>query len=258
MKMLLAVAALAAVASPAAASAPAGAASAAATPSVAPSQEEALAFARAYSPSNLRRAAELAVLESNFIPGLRRIPETAALLDAFPDLGPALQKAMADQIDVYMSEYDERFYPRAAAIVRESLSSEDVRALTAFYTSTFGQKMLALASQNVDATEVVELAAQAKPVDQQVAARQAVRTGLMTYAKLDEAERSKFLEFMASPAGRKLKAIAPMLAALQIELMNTPGPRFKAASEKAMAEAFKKTTGIDSSGASEEGGDAPH
>jgi hypothetical protein len=33
--------------------------------------------------------------------------------------------------------------------------------------------------------------------------------------------------------------------ALQTELMNDPGPRFKASSEKAMADAFKRVTAID-------------
>ena len=49
---------------------------------------------------------------------------------------------------------------------------------------------------------------------------------------------------MSSPAGRSFRAIAPKLAALQTELANDPGPRFKARSEQAMGDAFKRITGL--------------
>ena len=72
-------------------------------PLVKPSEAEALALARAYSPSHMRHKAELAILEKNFIPGLQKSAETAAMLEAFPELGPALKNAMAGQIGLYIA-----------------------------------------------------------------------------------------------------------------------------------------------------------
>jgi hypothetical protein len=217
-----------------------------AAPATQLSEAEALAFVRVYSPSHLRRKAELLILEKNFLPGLRQSADMAAVLDAFPQLGPELQKAMVAQVDIYIAEYDERYFPRAAAIVREALSGDDVRALTAFYGSPTGQKMLSIATENVDGTEIMELAAKDQAVDSAVATRQAMRAGILTYGKLSAAERAEINAIVASPPGRKFSAIMPKLVALQTELMNDPGPRFKASSEKAMADAFKRVTAIDS------------
>lgn len=217
----------------------------AATPEIKPSEAEALAFMRVYSPSHLRRKAELAVLEKSFLPGLRKSAEMAAVLDAFPQLGPELQKAMAGQVDLYVAEYDERYFPRATAIVRNSLSKDDVQALTAFFASPNGQKMLSMATENVDGAEIMERATKDEAIDTGVTTRQAMRAGILTYGKLGEAARAEINAVIYSPAGKRFSAITPKLVALQTELMNDPGPRFKASSEKAMAEAFKRVTGID-------------
>ena len=214
-------------------------------PAAQPSEAEALAFVHAYSPTEIRRKSELVILQKNFVPGLRTSAEMNAMLDAFPELGPELTKAIASQIDIYIAEYDDRFYPRAAEIVRSSLSRNDVRALTAFYASALGQKVLELASENVDGSEVMERAAKDEPVDSGVATRQAMRAGILTYGKLSVSEREEVRKLSTTPAGRNFLAVQPQLTALASELMNNPGPRFKASSEAALAEAFKRVTGID-------------
>jgi hypothetical protein len=242
MRSLILAAALVAISSPTIA-APAATTSEAAV--VRPSEAEALAFMRAYSPPDLRRQAELDILQKNFVPGLRKNPDSAALLDAFPALGPALTKAMSDQIDIYMAEYAERFYPRAADLVRSSLTKDEVRELTAFYSSASGRKMLAMAAQNIDASEVVDRAAKREKIDPGVMERQAFRTGIMAYAKLSEGERAQLLAMANSPAGQHLKSVMPGIRAIQTELMNNPGPRFRAASKTALAAAFKRVTGLD-------------
>ncbi len=210
-----------------------------------PTEAEAMEFVRAFSPSDLRRKAELAILEKNFLPGLRASAETAAMLDAFPQLGPELKNALVAQLDLYIEEYDARFFPRAAAIVRESLSQDDVKSLTSFYKSPLGQKMLILATDHVDAAELVERVAKEQPIDEGVTTRQAFRAGIRTLGQLNEAERAEILELNGTPAGRHFDAVMPKLSALQTELMNDPGPRFTASSEKAMNEAFKRVTGME-------------
>ena len=69
-------------------------------PLVKPSDAEALALVRAYAPSDLRRKAELVILEKNFLSGLKASPGMAELLDAYPQLGTELKNAMAGQIDL--------------------------------------------------------------------------------------------------------------------------------------------------------------
>lgn len=220
----------------------------ASTPVAKPTEAEAKAFVYAYAPPHLRRKAELTVLEKSFVPGLRTSPEMAAMLDAFPALGPELTKALAGQIDIYMAEYGERFYPRATAIILESLSKDDVRTLTAFYASALGQKMLELASENVDGTEIIESVVKDEPVDDAATERQTLRTGILAYGKLNEAERATFREVMQTPAGQHLHAAMPKLVALQTELLNAPSPKFDAASEVALEDAFKRVTGLDPAG----------
>ena len=249
LRAAFAVAVLAACASPVIAAPAASSASSTQAALVKPSEAEALAFVRAYSPTDLRREVELSILERDFIPGMRKVPETAAMLDAFPNLGPELTKAMASQIDVYMAEFDERFFPRATAIVRKSLSKDDVLELTAFFSTPSGRKFLAIAAQNIDGTEVVERATKNEAVDEGVMQRQAFRSGIMTYAKLSEDERKMVRDMVASPAGQRLQAMAPAFHALQTELMNNPGPRFEAATEKALGEVFERVTGLEASNA---------
>ena len=210
---------------------------------VRPSEAEALAFVQLYSPSDLRRQAELAVLQQNFVPGLRKNPDSAAMLDAFPALGPELTKAMVSQIDIYMKEYDERFYPRATALVRKSLSKDDVRELTAFYSSASGRKMLTVAAENVDASEVVERATKNEKIDEGVALRQTLKSGMMAVAQLEDEDRVKFFELVQSPAGQHLRAMLPELRSIQLEVMNSPGPEFQASTNKAIAAALKRVVG---------------
>jgi hypothetical protein len=226
-----------------AAAAPATAAAAA--QDAKPSEAEAQAFLAAFSPPELRRAAELDILEKDFIPGLRLKPDTAAMLEAFPDLGPELQKALASQIDVFIAEYYEQFYPRAVPIVQQSLSKADIQTLTTFYLSPAGRKLLQLASKNMDGKEVAARAADDKPIDAGVATRQALRAGVRTFSELTEAERARVVALMGSPAGRHFRTLIPRMTALQVELMNGPSPKFEAAASKAMGEAFKRVTGVD-------------
>ena len=210
-----------------------------------PSEAEALAFVQAYSPSHLRRAAELALLEKSFVAGLRRDPSAVDLLEAFPALGGALTAAMASQIDVYMIEYDERFFPRASAVVQQSMSRSDVATLTAFYVSPLGRKILETAAQKLDGSEVIDRALAGKEIDAGVAKRQALRAGLASVGALSSEERVEVLALASSPAGRSFRTIMPQLTALQVELTNNPGPRFSAGSKHAMGAAFKRVTGVD-------------
>ena len=212
---------------------------------VRPTEVEALAFMRAYSPTDLRKQAELLILERDFVPGLRKNPKTAAMLDAYPKLGPELVKAMASQIDVYIEEYDARYYRLAAAIVRKSLSRDEVLELTAFFNSAQGKKMLSMAARNVDGTEILERAAKQEKVDSGVMERQAFRSGIMTFANLTDEERARILAMAQSTTGKHLQATLPELHALGSDMTNHPGPRFAAGSKKALAEAFKRVTGLE-------------
>jgi hypothetical protein len=243
MRSLIFAAALAAISSPAV-SAPGTATE---TAVAQPSEAEALAFMQAYSPSDLRRKAELSLLERNFVPGLTKNSDTAALLDAYPALGRELTKAMASQIDIYMKEYNDRFYPRATTLVRESLSKDDVRDLTVFYNSASGRKMLTIAAENIDASEIIERATKNEKIDEDVAQRQTIRSGITAIAQLSDDERAEFFKLVQSPAGQHLKAMLPQLRSIQTELMNNPGPEFQASATKAIAAAFKRVTGLDPS-----------
>lgn len=209
-------------------------------PSAKPSQAEALAFAKAYSPSDLRRAAELKILERDFLPTMAKDPSVGALLKAFPDLGPALVQAMAGQLDLYIEEYDERFLPRMAAIVQKHLTRDDVASLTTFYASPVGRKFLELNVSNVDGSEVAEAALQGKDMSQEAIDRQVIRAGVASYLEASPEDREQLRAVLLSPAGRRLSAMRPEILALQQELMNSPGPRFKAAAEKAMQAAFER------------------
>jgi len=213
--------------------------------SSAPSRAEALALVKAFSPSSVRRDAELSILDKDFVNGLRKAPNMPEMLDAFPTLGLELTKAMKSQVDVYIEEYDARFFPQATVIVQESLSRDDVRTLTEFYTSPTGQRAMSLVSQNIDGTEILDRAANGESIDSSTVARQTTRLGLCTYAKLSDAERQQFSKLISSPAGRNLAKILPRLTQLQLELANNPGPKFKAQTQQAMGEAFKRVTGVN-------------
>jgi len=208
-----------------------------------PTREEALTFLRAYSPSALRREAEIRTLRREFVKGIRRDPGSAQMLDAFPGLGEALTEAMASQIDVYIAEYDERFFPRAAAIVEQAMSRADVARMTAFYASPLGRKALASTASKIDVDEVMQRAVDGKNIDMDVARRQALRAGMATYSSLSEEERNSILAVARSAAGRRFQLVVPKLLALQVELTNSPGPKFEAGSKAAMGAAFKRITG---------------
>jgi hypothetical protein len=206
-------------------------------------EQEALEFARAYSPSEDRRRAEIDVTRKNFVAGLRKNPATAQMLDAFPELGDALRDALIGQIDVYMAEFDERFFPQAAALAREYLSREHMRSLTAFYLSPVGRHLLETVSGNVDASEVVASALRGENVTAAEANRQVIRAGIASYGSLSASDRQAIIQMIRSPAGQRFVAVRPKLLELQLQVMNEPGPRFKAAAQEALAAAFARVTG---------------
>ena len=210
-----------------------------------PSAAEAAAFVKAYAPSDLRREAELAMLRKDFIPGLRRQPEMADLLDAFPALGPAMVGAMESQIDIYIEEFEDRFVPRATKLVRQSMTRADTLTLTRFYGSPLGRKMVRLMAMNLDGSEVVDRAFKMEAIDEGVAKRQMLRSAFATVGQLSDEERDQIIALARSPEGTRLRPVLPAFRAIQIELMNNPGPRFAAGSDAAMRAAFKRVTGVE-------------
>ena len=200
---------------------------------------------RAYAPSDLRRTAEIQLLRRDFIKGVRREPATAEMLDAFPDLGDALIAAMETQIDTYISEFDERFFPRATQIVVKSLSRDDVINMTAFYRSTLGRKILASSAAKADGSEIIDRAITGQAIDAGVVKRQALRAGLATYGILLPQERDQVSAMGLSPSGQHFSTVIPALASLQAELISNPGPKFTAGAKAAMGAAFKRIIGTD-------------
>lgn len=200
-------------------------------------------FVQVFSPSRLRREGEIHVIRENFVKSLRTNPSVAEMLDAFPTLGGELTTAMEAQVDTYISEYDAQFFPRAAEIVRDGLSRDDVRALTTFYESPLGQKLQHEATQNVDGSEVGERGMKGEDIDSGVANRQAIRSGIAAARALSTEERNQVLAFAASPAGQHFHTLRPKIVALQVELMNRPGEKFKEATKKALAEVMDRVVG---------------
>lgn len=231
-----------------ASAAPAGEAAAAPTVAVSarPSPAEALAFVQAFSPSDLRREGEIAVLKKSFIPGLKANPNTAVLLEAFPTLGDEIVSAMIGQIDTYVAEFDERFYPEATDIVRRSLSRDDAATLRQFYESPLGRKSLRLAVQNADGAEIMAKALNGEDIDKATTNRQIVRAGVTALTQLSPDERRQVIALALSPVGRRFNPVRAELAALQTKLANEPGPKFKAQSEKAIADAFQRVVNVNS------------
>lgn len=209
------------------------------------SEAEALGFVKAFSPSDLRREAEVGLLQRDFVIGLRRVPSAAEMLDAFPTLGDALTAAMASQIDVYIEEFDGRFFPRAADIARQSLSRDDILKLTAYYRSALGRRGLSSVATKLDGKEIIDRSLTGKDVDAGVVRRQTLRAGMATYSALTPDEQKQVLDVALSPAGRRFEAMMPQIVALQVELANQPGPKFEAGARAAMGVAFKRVTGTD-------------
>lgn len=209
------------------------------------SDAEALTFVQAYSPSELRRAAEIRMLRENFVSTLHKDPNTKAMLEAFPALGPELVKALESQIDLYMRDYDVRFFPEASQIAQREFTRDEILALTAFYHSGLGRKTLTLSSGRVDGAEIAQKALEGKTVDQDTAQRQLVQAGWAVLGGLTPDERTEFIAFLNSPLGQKFTEVQPKIAAVALRMMNPPSPAFEAASEKAMSSAFKRVTGID-------------
>ena len=160
---------------------PASASATAAPPVVAAAEQaseaEALLFVQAYAPSALRRESELRILRENFLPTLRKNSDGAAMLKAFPALGVAMVEALAGNIDIYMAEYDARFFPRAAAIVRAGLTRAQVEEMTAFYRSPVGRRALRAVANHIAGSEVAQAGLEGRAIDAGIARRQIAAAG---------------------------------------------------------------------------------
>jgi hypothetical protein len=148
-------------------------------------------------------------------------------------------------MSVYVEEFDARFFPEVAAIFRRSLSPEDVRLLTGFYTSPLGRKMVRTGAAKVDGSEMVAKALTEEGVQKSDIDRQALLAGFAIYGSLTEAERREFMTFAASPVGRRFLALRPQITEVGLKLLNEPGPKFKARTEAAMLDTITRVTGVD-------------
>ena len=209
------------------------------------SEAEALALVKAYSPSALRRQVELHTLQTSFDGAMRKDSTLAAMLDAFPELSTELLAALSANLDVYLTEYDERFFPAAATIVRDYVTRDDVRELTTFYNSAFGQKLLRIGATNVDAGEVAGKGLKGDVIDAAVVKRQTVRAGFAVLGKLEVAERQRLVSFSQAPLFQRFKRALPKIKALQADLTSNPSPRFTAANERDFNAVMKRVTGLD-------------
>ena len=210
-----------------------------------PSDAEALRFVQTFSPSELRREGELRTVRNDFVKTLRTNPSMAEVLDAFPTLGPELTKAMESRVDAYIAAYDAQFFPRAADIVQQGLSRDDVITLTTFYGSPLGRKLLQAAAQKVDATEIAQLGLKGQEVDSAVLTRQAFRSGVAIAKDMTLDERKQFLAWMQTPAARHLAAVRPKIIAVQVEIMNHPGADFEEGTKKVLDETLQRVTVAD-------------
>lgn len=213
-----------------------------------PTEAEARKFLSVYLPRDVQRSSELATLRSTFVPTLEKDPGLKGMLVMYPDLGPALLKAMEGQIDLYVDEFNERFPPVAVPVLRSGLSQSELREITAFYASPLGQRVIRLSAANIDASEVAELGLKNEAVDFDVANRQALSAGLATLSALSAEDRQAVFAFTLSPVGRKFMPIRDRLMAIQAELISKPGPRFEAATEAAVIGAMQKVLGVNAKG----------
>lgn len=213
-----------------------------------PTEAEARKFLSVYVPRDVQRSAELATLRSTFVPTLQKDPALKDMLAMYPDLGPALSKAMEGQIDLYVDEFNERYPPLAVPVIRSGLSQSELREVTAFYASPLGQKVIRQTAANIDASEVAERGLKGEAVDVAVANRQALSAGIATISALSAEERKEVFAFTFSPTGRKFLGVRDKLMAIQAELISTPGPRFEAASEQAIFEAMQRVIGFKPKG----------
>jgi hypothetical protein len=212
---------------------------------VRPTEAEARKFLSVYLPRDVQRSSELATLRTTFIPTMEKDPGLKGMLAMYPDLGPALLKAMEGQIDLYVDEFNERYPPRAVPVLRSALSQSELREIKAFYASPLGQRVIRLSAENVDASEVAELGLKGEAVDLDVANRQALSAGMATLSALSAEDRKAVFAFSLSPVGRKFMAVRDRLMAIQAELISKPGPRFEAATEKAMIDAMQRVIGVE-------------
>lgn len=210
-----------------------------------PSEAEAAAFARLYSPSALRREAELRNLHQTFIPTMRQDANMKVMLDAFPALGPAFVGVMEQNLDLYMRDYDARYLPRLAALFRTRLTRTELADLSAFYRSPLGIKIQNLAAGKVDASEITATGLTGANVDGAMMDRQLLQVGWAVFGGLDDTERRAFAAFIGTPPGRSLVAIMPEMKSIAAEIVNSPSPAFEAAIQSGMKAAMMRITGID-------------
>lgn len=220
------------------------AAKAATQASAQPTEAEARKFLSIYLPRDVQRSSELATLRSTFVPTLEKDAGLKGMLVMYPDLGPALLKAMEGQIDLYVDEFNERFPPLAVPVLRSGLSQPELREIIAFYASPLGQRVIRLSAGNIDASEVAELGLKGEAVDINVANRQAIAAGIATLSALSAEDRTAVFAFTLSPVGRKFMAVRDRLMTIQAGLISKPGPRFEAASEAAILDAMQRVTGV--------------
>jgi hypothetical protein len=63
--------------------------------------------------------------------------------------------------------------------------------------------------------------------------------------QLSAEEIKQIVALAQRPEGKHLAAVTPALRALQIDMMNKPGPKFTAGSVAALRAAFKRVTKLD-------------
>lgn len=140
---------------------------------------------------------------------------------------PGMIRAMADEMRPTLSAYAERvrqqYRPRMVAAVREVLDEREAAALSSFYGSPLGRRVLAAVSGNFAISNVSGEMLQGKPASTESVRRdlaETVKQGLAALSAEDREEVAK--QVLTTPGLVKMATLNQRIIAIRAEMERTP------------------------------------
>lgn len=169
-----------------------------------------------------------------------------ALEKAYPGMVAELRRAAREVTLANLRSNIPSMHQRYARFFGEQFTPDELSALTQFYRSPTGAKIIQAKFANIDMSQLTDRLAEDSEAKLSVTDVNDLNKGAMpgVFKQMSADDIRALMAFGLSPVGKKLKGVAPQMAQIEAEIANEPDPGLDAEIEEATRKVYERF-GVD-------------
>lgn len=188
---------------------------------------ELLALAEAMAPRDIMLRNEMDLFNRQFAAELRKQQAFRDMEEQYPGLIPELERELKLPFERYMGRMLDSYFAEVATLLGDSLDASGVAALTRYYQSEPGQRLVRAIIENYDQTELVETYSKGEEADPAMLKRGLEGAAAKASAAMTPEDQTALILLMKEPAFWTLRKINPRILEIRARVMNADDPMFE-------------------------------